>query len=139
MIGGVVLLLWWGWRRAKRGAPPARPVNLAVAALATSVIQVGFYAAATAAPSVGAVVALVIGGWGSFLLFWVWLGRAPNPYSGPGRDEEGRGGGGGGGGPKKPPPPRGDGDGGGEWAAFEAEFRRYAAQSRERAPAEPVG
>lgn len=136
------MLLWWGSRRARHGAPPRRPVNLAVAALVTAVIQVGFYAAATAAPSVGAVIALVIGGWVSFLLFWVWLGRAPNPYGGNGRDDEGRGGGGGGGGGSKPPRPRNDGDGDGgddEWAAFETEFRRYANRSTEERTPEPVG
>ncbi len=132
----VVLLaaLTWTLRRAVWGRPPARPVRLAVIVGVTAAIQLGFHAAATAAPSVPMVVALVFSGWICFILWWVWLTRAPTQRFEDGSDGGGSGGGPGGGGgddDRGGDPPSGDGEV--DWEAFEREFWPYV--ERQRRPA----
>jgi hypothetical protein len=137
VIGGVVLVESWGLRRAVWGRPPKRQIGVGAVLAVGLFIQISFHAAATAAPSMGTVIALVLAGWMSFGLWTVWLARAPAPRSGDGRDDDGHGsdgGGGGGGGDDGPPP--GDGGDGIDWEAFEREFWPYVERSRQ--PREPV-
>jgi hypothetical protein len=125
----------WAVRRALWGPPPARALGLWTIAVVCLVIQLGFHTAATAAPSAVTAIALVLSGWTSFTLWWLWLVRAPAPRFGDGPDDEGGGGGGGGpddGGPDNggQGPPRGGDQHDVDWEAFERDFADYAEQAR---------
>src|SRR3712207_1893872 len=76
LIGVLSVGLAWGRGRAVWGRPPAPPVKPGTAIVLGAVIQFGFHAAATAAPSMATVVALVLTGWITFALWSVWLARA---------------------------------------------------------------
>ncbi len=121
LIIAAVAVGLWGLRRARWGAPPSRPLRMGRVVAMGITIQIGFHALATAAPSIGTTVVLVLFGWVAFTLWSVWLSRAPTPGRGDARGDDGRGGG----------PDDGDGDGpdsrGGDehtidWDAFEREF-----------------
>ena len=132
VIGGLVLAETLGYRRAMFGRPPSRPLRLVPAALISLVIHIGFHAAATAAPSVVTAIAFVFAGWATFIIWWKWVARAPNPW---GFDEGEDGNGpGGGGGPGRGTAPE-DGDPGGDglevdWEAREREMSDFVAVER---------
>ena len=132
MIGGLVLVETLGYRRAMFGRPPSRPLRLLPAALVSLVIHIGFHAAATVAPSVATAIAFVFAGWATFIIWWKWVARAPNPW---GLDEGEDGGGpGGGGGPGVGPAPDGGGPGGDgleiDWEAREREMGDFVGSER---------
>jgi uncharacterized membrane protein YgcG len=134
VIGLAVLVAWVG-RRAVRGAPPHAPIRFAVIAAVAAAIQLGFHAAATAAPSLPSVIALVLTGWAGFVLWMVWLSRAPAAQArdNPDDDTGGGGGGGGGRGPDDGGSPGGDRPSGGDdvdWDRFEREFANYVQRRR---------
>ncbi|MEA2270305.1 MAG: hypothetical protein QOC64_2915 [Solirubrobacteraceae bacterium] len=137
LVSGLAVLVAWVARRAVRGAPPRGPVRFAIIAAVSAAIQLGFHAAATAAPTLLSVIALVLTGWTGFILWMVWLSRAPAGRSGESpEDDAGGGGGGGGRGPHDDGPPRGDPPSGGDesdidWERFERDLGEYIA-SRER-------
>ncbi len=135
VVGVLLVALAWAFRRAVRGRAPLRPVRLWVIVAVTAAIQLGFHAAATAAPSVPIVVALVFSGWSAFLLWWVWLTRAPTRRLDDGSDGDARGGGpGGGGSDDDRGGPRGGGDGEFDWEAFERDFWPYVERTRGSLP-----
>ncbi len=132
LIGGLVLAETLGYRRAMFGRPPSRPMRLFPASLISLTIHIGFHAAATVAPSALSAIALVFAGWATFIIWWKWVARAPNPW---GRDEGEDGGGpGGGGGPGIGPPPGGRGPSGDgldiDWEAREREMGDFVGSER---------
>jgi hypothetical protein len=133
LVGALIVLVAVTARRAIRGSPPRRALAFAPIAAVCTAIQLGFHAAATAAPSVLSAAALVLTGWTSFGLWFVWLGRAPRSRR-PDDDEpggDGRGGGGpGDGGRPRDSGPGSDGDDP-EWDRFEREFADYVKRRRE--------
>ncbi len=132
LIGGLVLAETLGYRRAMFGRPPAQPLHLVPASLISLLIHIGFHAAATVAPSAATAVAFVFAGWATFIIWWKWVARAPNPWG----SDEGEDGGGpsGGGGPGVGPPPQGGGPGGDgleiDWDEREREMRDFADSHR---------
>jgi uncharacterized membrane protein YgcG len=131
LVGALIVLVALTARRALRGTPPRRSVCFAAIVGVAAAIHLGFHVAATAAPSMPSAAALVLTGWSNFLLWCVWLSRAPAPRLGdrPDDDESGGDGRGGGGGPGDGggPPYGGPGgeDGDPEWDRFEREFADY--------------
>jgi hypothetical protein len=140
VIGALVVVEGLGLRKAVWGTPPTRQVGIGAVLVVGLLIQIGFHTAATAAPSMPSVIALVLAGWVSFILWTVWLSRAPAPRRGDGRDDDGRGSdddGGGGGGPDGPLPGDGGGDGI-DWEEFERQFWPYVERShRGKEPVAP--
>lgn len=131
LIGGLVLAETLGYRRAMFGRPPSRPLRLIPASMISLAIHIGFHAAATVAPPAAAI-ALVFAGWTTFILWWKWVARAPNPW-GLDEGEDGGGPGGGGGGPGLGPPPEGGGPGGGleiDWEEREREMSDFFGSER---------
>ena len=132
---GLVCMLFvyaaWAARRAIKGPPPLGPVRLSRIAIGCIAIQLGFHAAATAAPSAVSAIVFVLAGWTTFALWWKWLSRAPAaPHrSGPDEPDEGGGGPGDGPPPNDPPGPSGDDV---DWDAFDREFAAYVDRSGER-------
>ena len=134
-----VLAMWLclvTWR-ALWGAPPGAPVRFWIVAAVSAVIQLGFHAAATAAPTIDAI-ALVLAGWTTFGMWCLWLGRLPSRGFRQNEDESDEGGGGGGGGPDDGRPddrtgPRG-GDDDVDWDVFERDFATYVERALPRAP-----
>lgn len=141
LVTGLAALVAWAVRRGLWGPPPRGPIRFAVIAAVAASIQLGFHAAATAAPSVVTVVAFVLTGWAGFTLWMIWLSRAPsgNTSEGPDDDSGGGDGGDGGRGPgDEGPPGRDPGPGGDEsgidWEQFERDFGDYV-ERRRRTPA----
>jgi len=133
--GGLVIAFLayaiWAARRATRGPAPLAPIRLTRLAAGCVLINLGFHAAATAAPSAMSAIVLVLAGWTTFGLWWKWLSRAPAARR---RPDDGEDGGGGPGHGDDPPPigpagPAGDEDI--DWDAFDREFAAYLEQ-RER-------
>ena len=135
LIGGLVLAETLGYRRAMFGKPPSRPMRLVPASLVSLTIHIGFHAAATVAPSASTAIALVFAGWATFIIWWKWVARAPNPW---GFDEGEDGGPPGGGGPGVGPEPDAGGPGGSgleiDWDALEREMSDFVSSERELAP-----
>ena len=133
LIGGLVLAETLGYRRAMFGRPPSRPLGLVTASLISLTIHIGFHAAATVAPSAVSAVALVFAGWATFIIWWKWVARAPNPW-GLDDGEDGGGPGGGGGGPGIGPAPHGGGPGGDgleiDWEEREREMSDFVSPER---------
>ncbi len=131
LIGGLVLAETLGYRRAMFGRPPSRPLRLLPASLVSLAIHIGFHAAATVAPSAATAIALVFAGWATFIIWWKWVARAPNPW---GLDEGEDGGGPGGGGPGLTPPPDPGGPGGDgleiDWEEREREMSDFVGSER---------
>ncbi len=132
LIGGLVLAETLGYRRAMFGRPPSRPLRLLPASLVSLAIHIGFHAAATVAPSAATAIALVFAGWATFIIWWKWVARAPNPW---GLDDGEDGGGpGGGGGPGLTPPPDPGGPGGDgleiDWEEREREMSDFVGSER---------
>ena len=132
LIGGLVLAETLGYRRAMFGRPPSRPLSLVPATLISLAIHIGFHAAATVAPSVVSATALVFAGWATFIIWWRWVARAPNPWG----FDEGEDGGGpdGGGGPGIGPAPESGGPGGDgidiDWEQREREMDDFVGSER---------
>jgi hypothetical protein len=136
LVTALTVLVILTARRAVGGSPPRQTVRFAVIAGVAAAIHLGFHAAATAAPSMASAAALVLTGWTSFVLWCVWLSRAPatRGRDRPDDDEsggDGRGGGGpgDGGGPDGAGPGSGDDDT--DWDRFEREFADYVQRRRE--------
>jgi uncharacterized membrane protein YgcG len=135
LVSALAVLVTWTFRRALWGPPPRQALRFGVIAAVSAAIQLGFHAAATAAPSTVTVVALVLTGWTGFTLWMVWLSRtaAANRREGP--DDDAGGGGGGGGGPGDDPPggdsPSGGDQGDIDWEQFERDFSQYVERTRE--------
>ena len=93
-------------------------------------IQFGFHAMATAAPSAATAIALVLTGWTTFALWWKWLAAAPcRPGAAPRtRTTTWR--------PRRDAPafqgPAGANGDDIDWDAFEREFASYVDRSPER-------
>ena len=134
LIGGLVLAETLGYRRAMFGRPPSRPLRLIPASLTSLAIHIGFHAAATVAPTAPTAIALVFAGWASFIIWWKWVARAPDPWGLDEGDDGGSGPGGGGGGPGVGPAPAGDGPGGGgleiDWEEREREMNDFVGSER---------
>lgn len=138
LIGSLVMAETLGYRRAVFGRPPSRPRRLLPSALVSLSIHIGFHAAATMAPTVPTAIAFVLAGWTTFIIWWKWLARAPDPWNfGEGEDGgDGPGGGGGSGGG----PDGGDRDPGGggreiDWEALEREMSDFMDGDRQLAGA----
>jgi hypothetical protein len=135
-VGGIA------WR-ARWGAPPTRPMRFAVAIAVSVCINLGFHAAATAAPTIASAAALVLAGWSSFALWCLWLGRLPPARLREGGEDDDTSGGddsGGGRGPSGGPddhdgPTGDDGPDDVDWERFEEAFAAYVRRPREAEPA----